>query len=57
VARSDRFDDLRARAKAMAADQDVSVGTTTLVKAWLDACGVAEPRSSRPIGAPCVAPR
>src|SRR5262249_37741108 len=38
VARSDQFKRLRARAKAMAADHDVSVGTTILVNTWLDAC-------------------
>jgi glycosyltransferase involved in cell wall biosynthesis len=38
VARSDQFEPMRARAKAMAADHDISLGTTTLVNAWLDAC-------------------
>jgi len=36
VARSDQFAHLRARAKAMAADQDISVGTTILANTWLD---------------------
>jgi glycosyltransferase involved in cell wall biosynthesis len=39
VARSDRFKELRARAKAMADDHDVSIGTTILANTWLDACG------------------
>jgi len=37
VARSDRFRHMRARATAMAADHDVSIGTATLVKTWIDA--------------------
>ena len=37
VARSDRFRHMRARARAMAADHDVSIGTATLVKTWIDA--------------------
>jgi len=36
MARSDQFEPMRARAKAMAADHDISVGTRTLVNAWLD---------------------
>jgi hypothetical protein len=36
VARSERFEHMRARARAMAADHDVSAGTTILVNAWLD---------------------
>ena len=44
VARSDQFKEMRARAKAMAADHDVSLGTTILVKTWLDACRVAQHR-------------
>jgi len=35
VARSDQFTHMRARARAMAADHDISVGTTILVKTWL----------------------
>jgi glycosyltransferase involved in cell wall biosynthesis len=35
VARSDRFERMRNRAKAMAADHDVSVGTRILVNTWL----------------------
>jgi glycosyltransferase involved in cell wall biosynthesis len=35
VARSEEFKEMRARAKAMAADHDVSVGTTILVRTWL----------------------
>jgi 1,2-diacylglycerol 3-alpha-glucosyltransferase/glucuronosyltransferase len=38
VARSDRFQRMRDRAKAMAADHDVSVGTRILVNTWLDGC-------------------
>src|SRR5262245_41491467 len=38
VARSNRFKHMRARAQAMAADHDVSIGTTILVNTWLDAC-------------------
>jgi len=41
VARSDQFRHLRARAKAMAADHDVSIGTAILVTTWLEASGVA----------------
>ena len=41
VARSDQFKQMRARARVMAADHDVSVGTTILVKTWLNACRVA----------------
>lgn len=41
VVRSDRFNEMRARARAMADDHDVSIGTAILVNAWLDACGVA----------------
>jgi len=37
VARSDQFNQMRARAKAMAADHDVSLGTAILVKTWIDA--------------------
>jgi hypothetical protein len=32
---------MRARAKAMAADHDVAIGTAILVKAWSDAAGIA----------------
>jgi glycosyltransferase involved in cell wall biosynthesis len=39
LARSERFKELRAHARAMAADHDVAVGTTTLVNAWFDVCG------------------
>ena len=46
VAKSDQFKQMRARVKAMAADHDVSVGTTILVRTWLDACCVAQPRPS-----------
>jgi 1,2-diacylglycerol 3-alpha-glucosyltransferase/glucuronosyltransferase len=42
VARSDQFEQMRARAKVMAADHDISVGTTILVNTWLDACRVAK---------------
>jgi len=38
VARSDQFKQIRARAKAMAADHDISVGTTILAETWLNAC-------------------
>ena len=44
IARSDRLTHLRARAKAMAADQDISVGTTILANAWLDVSRVAPRR-------------
>ena len=37
VPRSNQFRQMRARAKAMAADHDVSIGTATLVKTWIDA--------------------
>jgi glycosyltransferase involved in cell wall biosynthesis len=36
-ARSSQFRQMRARAKAMAADHDVSIGTAILVNAWSDA--------------------
>ena len=42
LARSDRFEHMRARARAMAADHDISAGTTILVNTWLDACHVAK---------------
>jgi hypothetical protein len=42
VARSDQFEQMRARAKIMAADHDISVGTRILVNTWLDACQVAK---------------
>ena len=41
VARSNQFRQMGARAKAMAADHDVSIGTATLVKTWRDAAGAA----------------
>jgi glycosyltransferase involved in cell wall biosynthesis len=44
VARSDQFEQMRAGAKAMAADHDVSVGTTMLVNTWFDACQVGRHR-------------
>jgi glycosyltransferase involved in cell wall biosynthesis len=44
VARSDQFRQMRARAQAMAADHDVSVGTTILVNTWFDACRVGRHR-------------
>ena len=44
VARSSQFRQMRARAKAMAADHDVSIGTAILVKTWIDAAGVATHR-------------
>jgi glycosyltransferase involved in cell wall biosynthesis len=37
IARSDQFGRMRARARAMAADHDVSIGTATLLEAWLEA--------------------
>jgi glycosyltransferase involved in cell wall biosynthesis len=37
LARSDQFEKMRAGAKAMAADHDVSIGTTMLVNTWIDA--------------------
>ena len=44
VARSNQFRQMRARAKAMAADHDISNGTAILVKAWIDAARVAPHR-------------
>jgi glycosyltransferase involved in cell wall biosynthesis len=41
VARSSQFGQMRARARAMAADHDVSIGTAILVKTWGDAVGIA----------------
>src|SRR5262249_7884061 len=38
VARSEAFEQMRDRAKAMAADHDVAGGTATLVNTWLEAC-------------------
>ena len=35
---------MRARAQAMAADHDVSIGTAILVKTWIDAARVAPHR-------------
>jgi glycosyltransferase involved in cell wall biosynthesis len=35
VARSDQFEHMRARAKAMAADHDISAGTKILVETWI----------------------
>jgi glycosyltransferase involved in cell wall biosynthesis len=54
VARSDQFDHMRARAKAMAADHDVSAGTAILVKTWTDAAHLALHRygAPRPSAAP-----
>ena len=46
MARSEQFKQMRARATAMAADHDVSLGTTILVRTWLDACRVAQHRQS-----------
>src|SRR5262245_66497258 len=37
VARSDRFRQMQARARVMAADHDVSIGTAVLVDTWLEA--------------------
>jgi glycosyltransferase involved in cell wall biosynthesis len=45
VVRSHQFKDMRARARAMAADHDVSLGTTILINTWLDACRVAQQHS------------
>jgi glycosyltransferase involved in cell wall biosynthesis len=44
MARSDQFRHMRARAKAMAADHDVSIGTAILVNTWIDAARVAPHR-------------
>ena len=41
VASSNEFRHMRTRATAMAAAHDVSIGTATLVKAWIDAADVA----------------
>jgi glycosyltransferase involved in cell wall biosynthesis len=43
VARSDQFTRMRARAKAMAADHDVSIGTATMLKTWIDASRSGQP--------------
>jgi glycosyltransferase involved in cell wall biosynthesis len=48
VARSDRLQQMRARAKEMAADHDVSRGTAILVNTWLDACDVAKDAKETP---------
>lgn len=37
VAKSDQFRQMRARAKAMAADHDVAIGTAALAETWIDA--------------------
>lgn len=37
LARSDRFRQMRARARSMAADHDVSIGTAILVNTWMEA--------------------
>jgi glycosyltransferase involved in cell wall biosynthesis len=50
VARSDRFALMQARARAMAADHDISVGTSVLVDTWLrasEAPRVDQPSPSR----------
>jgi glycosyltransferase involved in cell wall biosynthesis len=44
VARSNQFRQMRARAKAMAADHDVSIGTAVLVNTWIDAIRLAPDR-------------
>jgi glycosyltransferase involved in cell wall biosynthesis len=44
LARSNQFRRMRARAKAMAADHDVSIGTAILVNAWIDASRLAPHR-------------
>jgi glycosyltransferase involved in cell wall biosynthesis len=49
LARSDRFKELRARAKAMAADHDVAVGTTTLLNTWFDVCRTEPGDQGRPL--------
>jgi glycosyltransferase involved in cell wall biosynthesis len=50
LARSDQFRQMRARARAMAADHDVAIGTATLVRTWIDASSVAPDRpGARPI--------
>lgn len=48
VARSNQFRQMRARAQAMAADHDVSIGTAILVRTWIDAArdATAEERAS-----------
>lgn len=47
LAQSDQFTHMRARANAMAAAHDVSVGTTILVSTWLDACRVAHQQQEK----------
>lgn len=44
VARSNQFGQMRDRAKAMAADHDISIGTAILVNTWIDAARVAPHR-------------
>jgi 1,2-diacylglycerol 3-alpha-glucosyltransferase/glucuronosyltransferase len=44
MARSDQFRQMRDRAKAMAGDHDVSIGTAILVKTWIDASSDAPHR-------------
>jgi glycosyltransferase involved in cell wall biosynthesis len=44
IATSNQFKQMRARARVMAADHDVSIGTAILVKAWMAAAGVAAHR-------------
>jgi len=48
LARSEQFNQLRARAKAMAADHDVSIGTSILLRTWLDACRATSSGDGRP---------
>jgi glycosyltransferase involved in cell wall biosynthesis len=42
LARSDRFRHMRARAKAMAADHDIAIGTAVLVDTWIDASSLSD---------------
>jgi glycosyltransferase involved in cell wall biosynthesis len=46
LARSDRFKELRARARAMAADHDVGVGTAILVNTWAGVCSAEQHRQT-----------
>jgi glycosyltransferase involved in cell wall biosynthesis len=44
LARSEQFEQMRARAMAMAADHDVSMGTAILLSTWLDASRGSQPQ-------------
>ena len=50
LARSKRFEQMRACATAMAADHDIAVGTTCLVNAWLSDCQSAKNATETAVG-------